>query len=307
MEQKQSLWIIAAVGVFLLVVIGAAVILYSPTAVKADSRTAVTSSVQQLPEQPGSPEEAPVLQLQDLSVLQQQQASAVPANTASMQAVTVTASDGSTISVPTQSPQYVAILQALGANSPQQPAPAQNSPVQSVNDLTVFSGTTHVIGTGTTTVNGSGLSVPATSPATEINIQTVMPINNMAREAVGNNKTATSTASVPTPVKTTATATTPAKTTASVKTIATPTVTQDWVQAASFETKKNADTARGTLEENRIPGEVFTYTGSDGRLYYRVRVGPYETKSEAERAQTVLRRIKNFESNQTFVVNSTNN
>ena len=31
MEQKRILWIIAAVGVFFLVVIGAALILYSPT------------------------------------------------------------------------------------------------------------------------------------------------------------------------------------------------------------------------------------------------------------------------------------
>jgi cell division protein FtsN len=310
MEQKQSLWIIAAVGVFLLVVIGAAVILYSPAAAKADSRTAVTSPVQQLPVQP-VPQEAPVLQLQDLSALQLQQqqtpASSVQ-SVAPAQTATITAPDGSVISIPTQSPQYLALLQTLNV-SPQvtsvqapQYQSAPQSPVQNVNDLTVISGTTHVIGTGTTTFNGG--AAPAAAP-TEINIQTVLPINNMAREAVGESKTAPST--TPAPAKAPVVAATPAKATVPakpVKTVATPAVTQYWVQAASFEAKKNADVARGTLEENSIPGEVFTYTGSDGKLLYRVRVGPYETKAEAERAQAELRRIKSFESNQTFVVNS---
>jgi cell division protein FtsN len=305
MEQKQSLWIIAAVGVFLLVVIGAAVILYSPTTAKADSRIAVTSPVQELPAQPVS-QEAPVLQLQDMNALSQAPAQGV----APGQTAIITAPDGSVISVPLQSPQYLALLQTLNVSpqatniqAPQyQSAPQSQAPVQTVNDLTVISETTHVIGKGPTIFNGG--TAPAAAP-TEINIQTVLPINNMAREAVSESKTTTSTVTAQPSAKAPAVTKTPAKTTAPVKTVSSPTVTQYWVQAASFETKKNADTARGTLEENRIPGEVFTYTDSDGRLYYRVRVGPYETKSEAERAQAELRRIKNFESNQTFVVNST--
>jgi cell division protein FtsN len=327
MEQKQSLWIIAAVGVFLLVVIGAAVILYSPTTAKADSRTAVTAPVQSLPVQGGLQETAPVLQLQDLNTLMQPQ---TPAAVTPVQGVTpdqtatITAPDGSVISIPAQSPQYLALLQTLNVtpqatavqapqyqNVPQPPAPqyqsapqAPQSPVQTVNDLTVISsGTTHVIGTGATTFSGN--TAPAASPAaapTEINIQTVVPLfsdNKTTTTASASAKTATAVASAP------AATTAPAKAAAPAKTPEPPKVTQYWVQAASFETKKNADAARGTLEENRIPGEIFTYSGSDGKLLYRVRVGPYETKSEAERAQAELRRIKNFENNQTFVVNST--
>ena len=41
MEQKQTLWIIAAVGIFLLVVIGAALILYSPAMQTEPAVTAV--------------------------------------------------------------------------------------------------------------------------------------------------------------------------------------------------------------------------------------------------------------------------
>ena len=54
-----------------------------------------------------------------------------------------------------------------------------------------------------------------------------------------------------------------------------------WVQVSSYAAKKNADEARAELDKNQIPCEVFTFT-KDGKLYYRVRVGPYTTKKEAE-------------------------
>jgi cell division protein FtsN len=288
MEQKQSLWIIAAVGVFLLVVIGAALILYSPAA-KADSATVIAEVAPQQPDLPALPqkngsEDAPVLQLQDLASLQQ--LSPPASGTSAAPVATLTAPDGSVITVPTQSPQYLALLQTLNvspqATAIQSQAEPQTS-TQRVNELTVISDRTNVIGTGATTFTGQQ---PA---STEINIQTVTPIfgENAARPA-------------------TAKAATPAKT--ATVTPKTPAPNQYWVQAASFSSKKNADTARTELEAQRIPCEIFTSSSSDGKIdYYRVRVGPYETKSDAEKAQAELRRIKNFESTQTFVVNSTKN
>jgi cell division protein FtsN len=156
-----------------------------------------------------------------------------------------------------------------------------------VNELTVISDKTNVIGT-----------LPA---STEINIQTVTPINNMAREVVGGTAAR--------PAASSAKTQTTAKAATAVPKTPVPVVNQYWVQVAAFTTtektvapKKSADTVRGALEENLIPVEVFTYTGSDGKLGYRVRVGPYETKNEAESVQVALRHMKNFENTQTFVV-----
>ena len=47
MEQKRTLWIMAAVGVFLLVVLGAALILYSPTARSSQTIATVSPSNKQ--------------------------------------------------------------------------------------------------------------------------------------------------------------------------------------------------------------------------------------------------------------------
>ena len=77
-----------------------------------------------------------------------------------------------------------------------------------------------------------------------------------------------------------------------------------WVQAASFSEKKKADEARLILDENKIQCEVFTYTDVKGNLFYRVRVGPYTTKSEAEYWKTRLETIPEFKSSGCYVTNS---
>jgi cell division protein FtsN len=60
----------------------------------------------------------------------------------------------------------------------------------------------------------------------------------------------------------------------------------------SYTSKKSADSARAALESSRIPGEVFTYTANANtpseKIYYRVRVGPYATKIEAEQIRQNL-------------------
>lgn len=74
-----------------------------------------------------------------------------------------------------------------------------------------------------------------------------------------------------------------------------------WVQAASFTSKKKADSAREILFEKQIQAEVFTYD-SKGTLYYRVRVGPYTTKSEAEYWQKRIKELSEFK--EAFITNS---
>lgn len=77
-----------------------------------------------------------------------------------------------------------------------------------------------------------------------------------------------------------------------------------WVQAASYTSKKNADEARAILDENKIQCEVFTYTDSKNNLYYRLRVGPYTTKTEAEYWKNRIDSIELFKSNNTYITNS---
>ena len=76
-----------------------------------------------------------------------------------------------------------------------------------------------------------------------------------------------------------------------------------WVQAASYSSKKKADEARALLDENKIQCEVFTYDAS-GTLYYRVRVGPYLNKDEAEYWKKQVDSIELFANAGTYIVNS---
>ncbi len=77
-----------------------------------------------------------------------------------------------------------------------------------------------------------------------------------------------------------------------------------WVQASSYSSKKNADEAREILEANKIQCEVFTYTDSKGKLFYRVRIGPYTTKSEAEYWKSKIMTIPFFKNTSSYVTNS---
>lgn len=76
-----------------------------------------------------------------------------------------------------------------------------------------------------------------------------------------------------------------------------------WVQAASYSSKKKADEARAVLDENMVQCEVFTFE-MDGTLYYRVRVGPYTTKTEAAYWKKQVDSLEQFADAGTYIVNS---
>ena len=77
--------------------------------------------------------------------------------------------------------------------------------------------------------------------------------------------------------------------------------TQYWVQAASFANKNGADAARSVLDENKIPADVFTYKDGKGKVFYRVRIGPYVTKSEAEYWRTRVAQINDLKSGESYI------
>lgn len=302
MEQKRTLLIIAAVGIFLLVVLGAALLLYSPTAHSTQTVAAITPVKRPASSgwvsAPASPSE-------------QQRSDGQPSSASQTQ--------------PTQVPQ---------------PAPAETAesgttqPVTRVGDMTVISQNTTVYGLekkyqsnngqssdGSTMIDLNTLkTAPAVSSAVtpenetsakamETVRQTSNTVSAKPAAEVQEHKAAPKDAAPKTAVpKATAdskkspgqgTKQTAAKTTK--KTVS---VTQFWVQAAAFTSKKTADGARETLDNNKIPADVFTYKDSKGRVFYRVRIGPYTTKSEAEYWRTRIVQIPEFAANESYVTST---
>ena len=74
-----------------------------------------------------------------------------------------------------------------------------------------------------------------------------------------------------------------------------------WIQCGSYASKKSAELARTTLGENQITAEVFTFKDSKNKLYYRVRVGPYTTKSEAEYWKNRIVSNENFKNSNSYI------
>ena len=276
MEQKKTLWIIAATGVFLLVVIGAAIILYSPS----NYPTPTIASVQ-VPNQqtPSGGWELPSKQ----------------DNTS-----------GSGLSV--QTPDF-----QIQKDNNNYGEPAQN--IQQVRDLTVIAENTNVYNVsgqaGTTTIDLNTLK----SAAEEANLQAKNTESAVSPENIANNTRNTVTAKSESTSKPAAKPSTAAKPKASQKVQGQAKSVQSsaqsaakakyWVQAAAYTAKKSADNARTTLSENKIPAEVFTYTDNKNKVYYRVRVGPYTTKSEAEYWKNKILQIDQFKDSKAYITDST--
>lgn len=305
MDQKRTLWITIAAGVFLLVVVGAAIILYAPAA-KKETQVAYDSSSDiwvspTLPSVPADSFSQGTASTQGDSPALQNQGT-IPTNG---QSSTTVPADEST----TQS------------NSSAQP----NGITQTDNLTVIANGTTNVIGLGntatpgTTTIDLNTLKTPSTN----------VTANNQAAQNAIDDTAVTHAQSVKKetyeePVKKASTASTPAKTTAkssvkststsSAKKVEKTTTTkkatvakipdQFWIQILSSSVKKNADEARTTLDSKKLPAEVFTYKDSKGTLYYRVRVGPYTTKSEAEYWKSKIEEIEMFAKSGSYITNS---
>ena len=77
------------------------------------------------------------------------------------------------------------------------------------------------------------------------------------------------------------------------------------VQVTSLKSKKSAENAREVLDENKITADIFTYKDKKDQLFYRVRVGPYTTKSEAEYWQSKIAKIDTFASSSSYITSTT--
>ncbi|MCX7023950.1 MAG: SPOR domain-containing protein [Spirochaetes bacterium] len=68
-------------------------------------------------------------------------------------------------------------------------------------------------------------------------------------------------------------------------------VDEYWIQASSFASRERAEGLKASLAEKGL-ASVITVKDVDGKSYFRVRIGPYSKKGEAD---GWLSRIKAFD------------
>lgn len=271
MDKKKTVWLILASGVFLCVVLVTALIITAPSATQAPQAASITTITA-----PKAAQTAPV-------VTETVEQTETAENTNDIPVLPGT-EDPDAVQITTASPSEAFPESASGV--PENVA-AQDNAVQSPVETTIDLNNT-----------GSGSSV---KPKSQAGVEAIAKNNQTtAPKTIYTAETTVAKAPVTTASKPAATESKTSKVTATAAPKETEAV-KYWVQAASYSTKKGADTARSTLDENRIPAEVFTYKDAKDKLYYRVRVGPYTTKSEAEYWKNRICQIDSFKDSKSYI------
>ena len=304
MEQKKTLWIIAAVSVFLLVVMGAAMILYNPGAA-ASRKVASIKPVEKTapaPAQSGwtnsAPAEAPSAgspQVSDMFVVSEN-TTVLDLGQSNQPAPAVSENQSTTIDLNALKRELAADA-ALAKPNPQNINITVNvsdkENTAKVEEPPVIVATEYYTGKAkeaeavekATAVKNSSTGSGATTSA----VAKAEPVQKPAA------KVNTNTASAKAPAKTTAPATTKAAA-----------VTRFWVQVAAYSNKKTAENARSVLSDKKINSDIYTYEDAKSKLFYRVRVGPFTTKSEAEYWQSKIVEISDFSKAGSYVTSTVN-
>lgn len=321
MDDKRILWVTAAVGIFLLVVIGAALILYSPhkstepliSSAQTDNSTWLLSSssgsMQNSQDQTGqllpSDIQSSGLQSTDNGLQNQtdmQNTNGVlPPETVQSRDVTVISENTTVIDLGAS---QTTAQNAPGDNQTNQTGAAEQrvisapsgtqpmSDVKTVVPVTVQAEATTSAKTNNTAVSSSAAEAKKTSTTAS------------TKKSNAGAQAKTQTKKAKPAVKNTISAKTASASAKSAKTGSQKIADRFWVQAASYTNKANAEYARSVLAGEKIPAEVFTYQDKAGTVYYRLRVGPYTTESEAEYWNSRIKLIDNFSSTKSYVTNS---
>lgn len=296
MEQRKTLWIIAAVSVFLLVVLGVALIFS-----QSSSRTIQTTSIIPVEKNnysdgwssPANTQQNPVkteeavenssdsVQVKDMFVVSE--------NTT----IFDLNQDGTTIDLNTLKSQYVS--ENATATVPVTTTTVENEDVVVKNEATEY-----YVGT-TEPKKESAAVAEKTEKATSVK-QTETKVSTPVKTTTTKTTTTAKTSSTTTKTTSSTTASTkPAASTTTEKP-----VTRYWVQVASYTNKKTAENSRAILSDSKINSDIYTYQDENGKLYYRVRVGPYTTKSEAEYWMAKIAQISDFSKAGSYVTVTNN-
>lgn len=307
MEQKRTLWIMAAVGVFLLVVLGAALILYSPTARSSQTIATVSPSNKQTSNgwvslAPAENETTiPQTKMPATEVLSEQN-NEVPQQNVINSEEKITRVAELTV---------YADKATIISNNPNEMNNVVAAVPSSVPEQETAEQTHHTVINNTTTIDINPVisEKPVVTPKNELTKNTIETTSKKVAEKPVVKQVAKKEVSKPvskqkkvTSTKATTSTTTTAKVT---KTPAKPKVVQYWVQVTSLKSKKSAENAREVLDENKITADIFTYKDKKDQLFYRVRVGPYTTKSEAEYWQSKIAKIDTFASSSSYITSTT--
>ncbi|MDR0312365.1 MAG: SPOR domain-containing protein [Treponema sp.] len=247
MEQKKILLVTISVGVFLVIVIGAAIMLL------------------------GTSNSSPNLASGGI----------IPAGSSFPAYTNPSASSYSDLSY-TSPPEVNSGIAENQSNEPAVPEITVTNPVPT----TVPANTTTENTDSSTVINVSRPSTAAVPDATPPSRPAPTVETTPARTAPSS--TASTQSSAP-PSSTAATATAqPARTNPDY-----------WVQTGSFSTLARAEGVKDTLFSKGITSIIENRT-IDGTLYYRVRVGPYTTKTEADYWLALIKSINGFEQSQVW-------
>ena len=302
MEQKKTLWIIAGVSFFLLVVFGVAFIAFKPS-MKYSPTIAKRPAVEKKAQLDNGWSNPPAPSAQDSS----KQTSEL--STAKVNDMFVV-SENTTVYDITKANQQIA----------SESQPASQSTTIDLNALKrelTAELAAQAQASGQTPQN---INITVTMPERKPEAQSVVIASDYytgkakeeapAAKPVAKAEPAPAKKQTPAPAKTTqvvqkpapkAEEKAPAK---AASATATKTVTRFWVQVAAYTNKKTAENAREVLSDNKISSDIFTYQDNKNRLFYRVRVGPYTTKSEAEYWQAKISKISDFSNEQSFVTST---
>lgn len=303
MEQKKTLWIIAAVSVFLLVVMGAAMIIFNQSAgtsrrvasIKPVEKTAQVSSQSgwtnnTAAENPAtsSPQVSDMFVVsENTTVLDLGQASS-----------SVAANDTQSTTIDLN-----ALKRELAADATLDKPNPQNNINITVN-LTDKENTARVEEAPVvlTTEYYTGKAKEAEEAEKANAVKKTESAVAKASPAPASTKTSTSKTST---AKSTSSSSTKAAS-SSASTTKTSTVTRFWVQVAAYSNKKTAENARSVLSDKKINSDIYTYEDAKSKLFYRVRVGPFTTKSEAEYWQSKIVEISDFAKAGSYVTSTVN-
>lgn len=284
MDQKKTLWIIAAVGAFLLFVLGAAFIMY-PKAPKVEqtitTNTLTESETQSTTSQKEQEDDGWIqenvegqndLTVKDLTVFSEN------TNVYGFETNSSTSEEGETLDLNTLKTQ----LENQNEKSNQITVVIKDETSKNVVAETNLSSNSEIDYYVEKTPEKS---IKSTKDETSVKTKNVTKKNDVV-----NTKKTTST-------KVNKENSKPVEKVATTK-------TQFWVQVGSYSNKKTAEIARSALEENKIPSDIFTYEDSKGKLFYRVRVGPYTTKSEAEYWRSKIIKIDEFSKAESYITST---
>lgn len=232
MEKKKLLLVAVSVGVFLVIVVGAAILVFSPggkSSAGTDWRSPNGAGLAAA--QPATADPRGILNDPDLNSLQS------PAPESAGGGLTIDRNSGTVITV--QRPQAAAVPDGSGQGETK-PAPVQAAPAQA-------------------------------APPKESAKRTAAP----AASAI------------------------PAKPAASVAPPSKKSSLNFWIQAGSYSSRDYADNAKKTLDGKGISA-VITNQQINGQTFYRVRVGPYTTRNEADYWLAMIKSIGGFEGSQVW-------